>query len=63
MLCCAGTDKRCNVVPHSFVISWVVVAVVTASIMDNLAELRETKAKIVEDLDSRCFMCNIARQV
>ena len=48
---------------YTFVILWVIVAIVSASIIDNLGNLRDMRSQIATDLDEKCFICNINRQM
>ena len=41
----------------------VIVAIVSGIIMDNLGNLRDLRSAIADDLESRCFICNIDRCV
>lgn len=48
---------------YNFFIMWVIIAIVSGIIIDNLGELRDLRSRIADDLESRCFVCNIARAV
>jgi len=48
---------------YTFVILWVIVAIVSGTIIDNLGNLRDMRSRIADDLESSCFICGIQRQL
>lgn len=46
---------------YVFLFNWVVVAVITASVMANLSELQKRKRSITLGLQQKCFICDIDR--
>jgi hypothetical protein len=48
---------------YTFTLLWVIVATVSSTIIDNLGELRDTRAAIADDLEQKCFICGIHRSL
>merc|ERR1712137_260481 len=48
---------------YTFFMVWIVVAIVSGIIIDNLGELRDTREQIKADLEGTCFICNISNDV
>jgi hypothetical protein len=46
---------------NEFTCAQVIVAIVSGIIIDNLGNLRDLRSAIADDLESRCFICNIDR--
>jgi len=48
---------------YTFIILWLIVAVVSGTIIDNLGSLRDLRSRIADDLSEKCFICSIDRHV
>ncbi len=48
---------------YTFTMLWIIVAIVSGTIIDNLGSLRDMRSRIADDLEQSCFICNISRSV
>ena len=48
---------------YTFTMLWLIVAVVSGTIIDNLGNLRDMRSRIADDLEQSCFICNINRSM
>ena len=48
---------------YTVLLGWLVVAVVAGAVLDNMGEIRDTRAAVADDLESRCFICGLDRRI